>query len=92
MAIKTYTSPDGSYEYDYETVSIDHYRTGHIGGEADCGTCDGARCERCREQWKLIRFDVTERNSEPHIWYWEVFDNQVDAEMALAHIELEESY
>lgn len=76
---KHYKSKDGSYEYDYETVGIDHYRTGHIGGELDCGTCDGARCDRCREQWEVNLVDVTDRIPYPHSIHWKRFDNETEA-------------
>ncbi len=64
------------YEINYEPVFIEHYRTGHIGCEFECGTCDGARCERCHEVWRVVESRYKEDRLET---VWHRFDNGEDA-------------
>lgn len=91
MAIRKYIDRDGWYLYDYETVSIDHYRTGHISGEAYCGTCDGGRCDNCREIWRVVQMDETETCPAPHPVYWVNCESLEEAERVMAELEEKEN-
>ena len=40
-----------------------HYRSPYEGYD-DCGTCDGARCECCREKWEVTYFGPDDKKPE----------------------------
>lgn len=90
MAIKQFIDKDGIYWYDYETVSIDHYRTGHISGEAYCGTCDGGGCDDCREIWKVVKMGITDLVPEPHSVYWRNCESKEEALIEMERLLAEE--
>ena len=89
MAVKKYINEYG-WEEQYLSNGIDHYRTGHISQDDCCGTCDGGKCDFCREVWKVWQMGPTDKNPEPHVFAWEIFESLEEAEEALRAIEEKE--
>lgn len=68
------------WEEQYERFSVDHFRSGHIDRDADCGTCDGARCEHCRELWQVFETEYDEVRQQLVNTGWRNFTSEAAAE------------